>query len=119
MALDLPAARVADDACRSIFEQFCEFIAANRIVFLLDGFDEICLANRASVNQVALRPLFQLPAVLSCRKSYFELYLRASPIHERFGEQARAAAVAVRAIRSALRRCLREALQAGGRPTTC
>jgi class 3 adenylate cyclase len=69
------------------YEQFCEFLTANRIVFLLDGFDEICFANRTSVNQVALRPLFQLPAVLSCRKGYFELYLRASPIQERFGEQ--------------------------------
>ena len=69
------------------FEQFSSFLASERVVLLLDGFDEIGLSSQASAIQAARRPIFNLPAVLTCRVNYFDLYLRMSPVDERFAEQ--------------------------------
>lgn len=83
-ALDTLWAALKEDVPLS-FEQFASLARQNRFVFLLDGFDEIrgALTQRA-INERASSKVFTYPAILSCRKNFYELYLSISAIEERY-----------------------------------
>ncbi len=81
-ALDMLWAAVKEDFPLS-FEQFGSLAHKNRFIFLFDGFDEIRgeLTQRA-INERASSKAFAYPAVLSCRKNFYEFYLSISAIEE-------------------------------------
>lgn len=81
-ALDTLWAAVKEDFLLS-FEQFASLARKNRFVFLFDGFDEIRgeLTQR-TINERASGKVFAYPAVLSCRKNFYEFYLSISAIEE-------------------------------------
>ena len=65
------------------FKDFAFLVRNNRIVLLLDGFDEIKgHLTQQSLNERAASEIFARPSILSCRKSFFEFYLSMSLLQE-------------------------------------
>jgi hypothetical protein len=67
------------------FEDFSYLLRKEQLVFLFDGLDEIKgERTQASINNQTTSGVFSYPSILSCRKSFYELYLSTSPIQERY-----------------------------------
>lgn len=69
-------------------EDFSTLALNNSIVFLFDGFDEITgELTQPAINERANSAVFFRPSILSCRLNFYELYLTASSIQERYSEK--------------------------------
>lgn len=70
-------------------EQFVSLAREGRVVFLLDGFDEMTgeLSQRR-INERAASDMFLHPGILSCRTNFYELYLSESVIQKRYLDKA-------------------------------
>jgi serine/threonine protein kinase len=55
-----------------------------RPILLIDGLDELGSADQATINRLVSTPMFYYPAVLSCRRTFYDLYLSASPIQQQY-----------------------------------
>jgi transcriptional regulator with XRE-family HTH domain len=87
-ALDLLWEQVSDEFPLD-YEAFLALARARRLVFLFDGFDEIRGdITQQFVNERAASKIFLYPSLLSCRKSFFDVYLARSPLQELYARQA-------------------------------
>ena len=70
-----------NDAFPSSFEVFSFLVKNQQIFFLLDGLDEVKgeLTQRL-VNEYTSSKIFHYPAILSCRKNFYDFYLSISMI---------------------------------------
>lgn len=64
-------------------EDFTYLLCNDELFFLFDGFDEIKgELTQHSINARASTNIFSHPAILSCRKNFYDLYLSMSTIQE-------------------------------------
>ncbi len=67
------------------FTNFASLVQKHRLIILFDGLDEIqSELTQHTINERVASRLFTLPAILSCRKSFYESYLSLSTLHERY-----------------------------------
>lgn len=70
------------------FGRFAQLVRNAKIILLLDGFDEIPgELTQYEINKRASNNLFSFPSILSCRTNFYEMYLSASSIQERYLEK--------------------------------
>jgi len=66
-------------------EQFVSLVHKGQVIFLFDGFDEMTgELSQHRINERAASDVFYHPGILSCRTNFYELYLSASAIQERY-----------------------------------
>ena len=70
------------------YNRFSSLLRKNYIFFLFDGFDEIAMEiSQCSINERTSSEIFSHLSLLSCRKSFYELYLSTSAIQQNYLEK--------------------------------
>jgi len=70
------------------YKRFISLLRKNYIFFLFDGFDEIAMElSQRSINERTSSEIFSHLSLLSCRKSFYELYLSTSAIQQNYLEK--------------------------------